>query len=52
MAQRIRSNVLQPKPLMCRKLRSTVPVQPNVLQPKLPNAVHRSVEFYESHTHC
>ena len=25
--------------LMCRKLRSTVPAQANVLQPKLPNAV-------------
>ena len=47
MAQRIRSNVLQPKPLMCRKLRSTVPVQPNVLQPKLPNAVHRSTRQKE-----
>ena len=26
--------------LMCRKLRSTVPAHPNVLHPKLPNAVH------------
>ena len=43
-------NVLQPKPLMCRKtwkLRSTVPVQPNVLQPKLPNAVHSSTRQKE-----
>ena len=35
------------EPVVGRKLRSTVPAHPNVLQAKLPNAVHRSTRQKE-----